>query len=231
MAVEIPLIPPSRRRFPVWSRLLPIPFVAGLVLVGVWAFGGEVTDNFALAMVLTTLWFGAAGLASLLVGLRWRPLALPVIATFLVVATAIGGYLAWTTLRDQVVNEQVVVGTPASQTDQGSAGGATQITAGMFESRAHGTSGVAAVVELPMGGRVLTLTEFETDPGPDLRVYLVPGAGEDISGFVDLGGLKGNRGNQQYEIPPDADPAQLGSVVIWCRAFSVAFGQAPLAPA
>jgi hypothetical protein len=97
---------------------------------------------------------------------------------------------------------------------------------GRFRAAAHPTSGRAALIKDSDGSRVLTLTRFETDPGPDLRVYLVPGDGSSVRGSVDLGALKGNKGNQQYAVPTDA-PA--GAVVIWCRAFSVAFGSATLA--
>jgi hypothetical protein len=97
---------------------------------------------------------------------------------------------------------------------------------GRFRAAAHPTSGRAALIKDSDGSRVLTLTRFETDPGPDLRVYLVPGDGSSVRGSVDLGALKGNKGNQQYAVPADA-PA--GAVVIWCRAFSVAFGSATLA--
>jgi hypothetical protein len=81
------------------------------------------------------------------------------------------------------------------------------------------------------GRHVLTLTEFSTSPGPDLRVRLVPGDSEDggADGNVDLGALKGNRGNQQYQLPDGFDPSRSASVVIWCRAFSVAFAAARLA--
>lgn len=42
-----------------------------------------------------------------------------------------------------------------------------------------------------------------------------------------LGALKGNRGAQQYEVPPGT--ARAGhTVVIWCRAFSATFGSARL---
>ena len=76
---------------------------------------------------------------------------------------------------------------------------------------------------------MLTLTRFEVDNGPDLRVYLVPGrvrGEDDVEDFVDLGALKGNKGDQQYTLPAGVDPARYGSVVIWCRAFSVAFAAA-----
>jgi hypothetical protein len=128
----------------------------------------------------------------------------------------------------------VAVGAPASQAPAGGQGGGAepaptqnvQLSSGEFESGAHTTTGTAAVVELAEGGRVLTLTDFETDPGPDLRVYLA--TDRDASDSVDLDGLKGNVGNQQYEIGEDVDLAKYSTVVIWCRAFSVEFGSAAL---
>jgi hypothetical protein len=45
---------------------------------------------------------------------------------------------------------------------------------------------------------------------------------------LDLGPLKGNKGNQNYPIPADADITDLTSVTIWCDRFSVSFGAAQL---
>ena len=61
---------------------------------------------------------------------------------------------------------------------------------------------------------------------------IVPGESDDggASGNVDLGALKGNRGVQQYEIPAGAGVSG-ATVVVWCRAFSAAFGSARLRPA
>ena len=62
-------------------------------------------------------------------------------------------------------------------------------------------------------------------------MYLVPAdspAGSD-KGAVDLGALKGNKGNQQYAIPAGTDLEQDWRVVVWCRAFTVSFTEAPLA--
>ena len=87
------------------------------------------------------------------------------------------------------------------------------------------------MVDLAAGGRKLTFTDFETDNGPDLRVYLVRGAVQsdgDVDDVVDLGRLKGNVGNQQYAIPEGTDLTAYSTVVIWCRAFSVSFAQAEL---
>ena len=71
------------------------------------------------------------------------------------------------------------------------------------------------MVEQPGGERLLTFTEFDVDPGVDVDVYLTPST-ESVADRVELGGLKGNVGDQQYEIPADADLAPLpqrGAVV------------------
>ncbi len=80
-------------------------------------------------------------------------------------------------------------------------------------------------------GRVkLQLVDLDTDAGPDLRVYLVSGGydGGDVEEHVDVGQLKGNQGTQQYEVPAGVDTSRYSTVLIWCRAFSVAFGAADL---
>lgn len=196
------------------ARLALVPLVAVVTLAGVWVAGGQLTDDFRIAMLLTALWFGAASLAVLAVGYRWRSLRVPVVGTFVVVAAAIGVYLAISTFRDTVVKERLAQG--------------TALTTGGFVSEAHGTTGRAQLVRLTADDAAVNLLDFETDAGPDLRVYLVPGDGTDVSGALDLGGLKGNVGTQQYKLPPGTDPARYGAVVIWCRAFSVSFGRAPL---
>jgi hypothetical protein len=106
-----------------------------------------------------------------------------------------------------------------------------QLAAGQFQSIAHPGNGKAAVVELPGGELVLTLTRFATDNGPDLRLYLStgnPAGGGELGDYVDLGKLKGNKGNQQYELPDDVALDRHRTVVVWCRAFSVAFTSAAL---
>ena len=203
--------------------------MAGVVALGVWLTGGVISDDMDVAMALTAVWFGVAGLAALLVARARRDLLLPVLGTFVVTAAAIGGWLGYNSLVDDEVNETVAVGAPAGQARSGGAAAPArnvQLASGGLESGAHDTSGTAAVVGLAEGGRVLTLTDFETDPGPDLRVYLA--TDKSASEFEDLGGLKGNVGNQQYEIPQDVDIQKYSTVVIWCRAFTVEFGSARL---
>jgi hypothetical protein len=89
-------------------------------------------------------------------------------------------------------------------------------------------------MRLPSGSRVLRLTNFATSNGPDVHVYLVDAA--DVrdnatvknSGFIELGALKGNIGNQNYDVSPVVDLAKYRTVTIWCRRFRVNFGSAPL---
>src|SRR4029077_19376580 len=108
-----------------------------------------------------------------------------------------------------------------------------EVAAGRFESLDESASGRAAVVRLVSGARVLTLTGFSSSNGPDVRVYLVAGAvhhGSDVHDVRDLGGLKGNRGNQQYSVPADVDILRYAAVVIYCLTFAVPFGAAALLP-
>jgi len=111
---------------------------------------------------------------------------------------------------------------------------------GEFISHEHDTSGQARVITLADGSRVLRLVDLDTDNGPDLKVWLA--AAPVIEGrdgwfvfddeeYLDLGALKGNKGNQNYPIPADADISSLTSVTIWCDRFSVSFGAAELTPA
>ena len=196
------------------ARVASVPVVAFVVLVGVWLAGGVLTNDFELSMGLVAVWFVVAGATALLIGWRYRWLRVPVIGTYLLTAAVIGGFLLITTARDKTVNETVVT--------------SGVVARGTFVSGAHHTEGNAA---LARGGRVLTLTRFETSPGPDVRVYLTAarvGSNGSAGEYVDLGGLKGNRGNQQYDIPAGVQIDKYRNVVIWCRAFSVNFGEAAL---
>jgi hypothetical protein len=105
---------------------------------------------------------------------------------------------------------------------------------GVFHGVSHESRGVASIYKLADGRRVVHLTEFRTSNGPALRVYLVavPDATDSATvakaAHLDLGRLKGNEGDQSYELPTDADPKFYGSVTIWCERFSVNFATAPL---
>lgn len=217
------------------QRWLAFPAVIALVVVGVWVAGGVIADSFRLSMALVTVWFILMAVAVFLVARPRRSLAVPLVSGYLIAAGGVGGYLLFTTVREKTVNERVAVGQPISAVSSSSgatASGSVLELAGSFKSGEHETTGTASVVKLANGKRVLTLTGFSTSAGPDVRVRIVPGDTDDggAKGNVDLGGLKGNKGNQQYELPDDFEPSQY-SAVIWCRAFSAVFGWAVLEPA
>lgn len=90
----------------------------------------------------------------------------------------------------------------------------------------HNAEGRAIAIALDNGGRILRLEDFRSTNGPDLYVYIA--TDKSASDFLSLGRLKGNIGNQNYEIPAGADLAKYDTVLIWCQAFSVLFGSAEL---
>jgi hypothetical protein len=109
-----------------------------------------------------------------------------------------------------------------------------ELSMGAFHGVAHATDGKAAVYQLPDGKRVLRFTDFRTSNGPEVHVYLV--AANDAkdnatvkkAGFIDLGSIKGNVGNQNYDVPTDTDLGKYRAVTIWCRRFGVNFATASL---
>ena len=98
----------------------------------------------------------------------------------------------------------------------------------------HKGSGDATVYELEDGTQVLRLETLDVTNGPDLHVFLAPVADaserDDVmaEGYLDLGGLKGNKGDQKYPIPASLDLDRPWTVVIYCVPFQVIFSTAPL---
>ena len=128
---------------------------------------------------------------------------------------------------NQTVSEQFPVASAA-------AASTTALASGSFHTVAHDTKGTATIYELPGGRRTLRLTNFETSNGPDVRVYLVAASDASDSdtvknaGFVEVAALKGNVGDQNYDLPADVDLNKYRAVTIWCKRFGVNFGTAPL---
>lgn len=175
-----------------------------------------------------------------------KPLVI-VTAVLLLAGLAVGLALfePWRLVTDSTVDEAApsTSSTPTDPTPTASASPAGQPTdaprdrvlaRGEFEDAEHGTEGVAKVLELADGRRFVRLEDLATSDGPDLHVWITdrPSGGDwgsyDDGRFVRLGELKANNGNQNYEIPADADLSGLTSVVIWCDRFNVAFGTAPV---
>jgi Electron transfer DM13 len=111
------------------------------------------------------------------------------------------------------------------------------LATGTFISHEHETSGSVRLIELPDGRQVLRLEGLDTSNGPDLKVWItdqkvVDGPSGwpvfDDGRYVDLGSLKGNKGNQNYAVPAGTRLDGLRSVSIWCDRFNVSFGAAEL---
>jgi hypothetical protein len=98
--------------------------------------------------------------------------------------------------------------------------------------RHHQGSGSATIYQVPDEGLILRFEAFSVTNGPDLHVLLASGSApasrDDLGEYLDLGSLKGNMGNQNYQIPPGTDLSQFNSVVIYCMPFHVVFATATL---
>ena len=132
------------------------------------------------------------------------------------------------------VNEELP-GVGPSQTSSSSTS-PVELYVGSFHGVAHETKGVATIYRLPDGKKILRFTDFETSIGPDVHVYLVAADDADDNervekaGFLHLAALKGNIGNQNYDLLGDIDLTMYPSVTIWCRRFGANFATAPLSP-
>ena len=153
---------------------------------------------------------------------------------------AVGVFGVQTLLYDTEVNEDFAA-TPLASDEQGPSQAAESaprdpivVSSGRFHPIAHPGSGDAIVYRLEDGFHVLRLENLDIFNGPALYVYTV--AAEDAgdnetvldAGFLNLGPLKGNKGNQTYELPAEFDPNKHRSISIWCQRFSVNFATAPL---
>lgn len=175
----------------------------------------------------------------------WKRVAAIVVVTGL----AIGAYLfePWRLFTSSTVNEQLPESTSSAPSD-GGRGSTTsptetpdqpaqppeELATGAFETAEHETSGTARVLQLADGRRFVRLEDLATSDGPDLYIWLTdqPSGGDwgsyDDGRYLRLGELKATHGNQNYEIPADADIEGFTSVVIWCDRFNVAFASAPV---
>ncbi len=92
----------------------------------------------------------------------------------------------------------------------------------------HDAQGDAYTIPLKDGNTVLRLENFRSTNGPDLYVYL--SADIDAKDFVNLGSLKANQGDQNYDIPDGVDLDKYNKVLVWCKPFGVLFGSAEITP-
>jgi hypothetical protein len=232
-----------------------LSFIAAVValLLGLWLFASPVSRAFADATGVPAYWssigFAVAwfAIASVVLGKlrKGRPeLRLPLRIAFLLTVAAVGGVFAWTSLTDDRADDDVSFAEdalPASGPGLGVSEPEIQgpnappkrpvvLSMGTFSGIDHSAEGWARVVKLGNGERRLVFTEFDVERAPDLRVYLAESrVTGDIGPYREIARLKGNVGDQYYELPAAVDLDRYRHVVIWCKAFDVGVAQAPLA--
>ena len=112
----------------------------------------------------------------------------------------------------------------------------TPFETGVFHGQVHSTSGRASIYKGSDGKLTLRLTNFKTSNGPDVHVLLIAANdAQDNDNFltnnverIELGKLKGNEGDQNYDIPAGTDLTKFHTVAIYCVRFNANFGTAPL---
>ena len=171
--------------------------------------------------------------------IRW----LAVVVAGVAIAVGLWAFQPWRLFTSSTVEEAVPTSTgtstPSAAPETPSATRTPkpqdlELARGKFEDAEHGTSGTARILALADGRRFVRLEGLATSDGPDLHVWLSdqPSGGDwgsyDDGDYVKLGDLKATHGDQNYEIPADADLDGLRSVVVWCDRFNVAFGTAPV---
>jgi hypothetical protein len=113
---------------------------------------------------------------------------------------------------------------------------AQALETGTFHGKVHKTSGRATIYREADGRLLLRLTNFQTSNGPDVHVVLIAAKdADDDANFlkssterIELGSLKGNEGDQNYNIPSGTDLKKFQTVSIYCVRFNANFGAAPL---
>lgn len=229
------------------DRLIPALLIATALGIGLIVLQRWVAETKTAAIVLVAIWFAIVGVTALVVTSRRPELRTPVLGTFaaVLVATVAIGYA--TGFRDTTVDEDVVMAAervPERDRDAALAGstdapeqavperqkadGPVELSQGSFTGAdGHAGTGVATVVRDADGSRSLTFTEFEVDPGAQVVVWLTEDEAN-LDDRIDLGGLKGNVGDQAYELPDDADLRRYDTVVLYCTPFTVRIAVAPL---
>ena len=200
----------------------------------------DVAETITAALILSDIWAGLVALGFLAYA-RPRGMLRPVLGA-LAVGGIVAGFSFWYfSVRDEEVDEDVATASQgaapaeaeAALSGDGSAeqqkpAGNVNLAAGSFTGAdGHNGSGTATVVQEPGGKRLLTFTDFDVSPGAEVEVWLAPDADETNDKIV-LGDLKGNVGNQQYEVPADADLNKYGTVILYCTPFTVRIAVAEL---
>ena len=131
-------------------------------------------------------------------------------------------------MNESVVTSQGIINKPQTNAAKAIANVST-IRTGSFVGAGdgfHNAEGLAKVIPLKDGQSILRLENFKSTNGPNVHLYLA--TDKTASNFIDIGRVKANNGNQNYNIPVGTDLAKYNMALIWCKDFSVLFGSAQL---
>ncbi len=126
--------------------------------------------------------------------------------------------------QDTTINETMTININHSTQNTGLIGDFMGVNDGI-----HNAEGKVKILRLSDESQIVRLEDFRSTNGPDVHLYLA--IDKQASDFIDLGRLKANIGNQNYQIPLDTDFNKYKYVLIWCQPFSVLFGSAQLSSA
>jgi hypothetical protein len=140
---------------------------------------------------------------------------------------------AWWAFRPEklFINQKVNEAAPMALSSQPEA-----LYTAKLEGKVHQTSGRATIYKSADGKEYLRLSDFATSNGPDIHVLLARAEDQSLESevvkgaleSVELGALKGNQGDQNYDLPAAADLNKYQAVVIYCERFHAIFGVAKL---
>jgi len=141
--------------------------------------------------------------------------------------------VAWWAFRPEklFINQKVSEAAPAALSSE-----PEPLYTGKLEGKIHQTSGRATIYKNKDGKEYLRLSDFTTSNGPDVHVILVRAEDKGLEQEivkddlerVELGRLKGNQGDQNYDLPAALDLNQYQAVAIYCERFHAIFGVARL---
>ena len=160
---------------------------------------------------------------------RWALAGVAVLA--IVVLAPLAWYLLSPLFLDRRAQEDPAVASAAAS--------GTVVARGTFGEvdAIHKGAGEAILTRLPDGRYTLRFEGFRVTNGPDLYVYLsghpAPRSSAQLHEIAELevATLKGNVGDQAYELPAGFDPARFKSAVVYCKRFTTVFSTAELHPA